>query len=405
MENKSKIKEVFGQLSVFAKYLVVGLLTAYLLLLLADLLFLKIIYERVYQLVYNTGGVSNAYLIKALTMAVTLVAYLVIPTIVWNFMILKKKRFASFLALTYCCGMMGLFILSRPAPNQLFNILTGEPLYRYYRDPDDGHIELFPADTLKHPRLGVPLGKLTPEVALEIEKRAKAEKKAKAEAEAKQREEMIRRQKEEEERRQKAEAEVTEVRRRQQSKISEIEEEVPGRILETIPKIIAQDDFESGTLEGGTGWKEPLWTKEGYAAAKPSGEAKQGNYVCIIWGKEKGSYVMRSVDLSSAIKPRLQFWAKPARLGINVLLRYNADYAIIQVSRDQEKWELVNTWVAKSYEDEIKDYSYNFLDFDLSSYAGVPQLWIKFTVFEKSIKMIGDNPILYVDDIKIVEKK
>ena len=404
MWDKNKIKEVFEQLSTFAKYLIVGLLAAYLLLLLTDLLFLKIIYERVYQLVYNTGGVSNAYLIKALTMAVTLVAYLVIPIIAWNFIILKKKRFALFLALVYCGGMMGLFILSRPVPDQLFNILTGEPLYRYYRHPDDGHIELFPADTLKHPRLGVPLEKLTLEVAIEIEKRAKAEKKAKAEAEAKQREEMIRRQKEEEERRQKAEAEAAEQKRRQQSEISETGE-VLGRTLETIPKIIAQDDFESGTLEGGTGWKEPLWIKEGYAAAKPSGEAKQGNYVCIIWGKEKGSYVMRSVDLSSAIRPRLQFWAKPARLAINVLSRYNADYAIVQISRDQEKWELVNTWVAKSYEDEIKDYSYNFLDFDLSSYAGAPQLWIKFTVFEKSIRMIGDDPMLYVDNIKIINNK
>lgn len=179
MWDKSKVKEVLKQFSAVAKYLIVALLAVYLFLLAADLLFLKIIYERVYQLVYNTGGVSNAYLINALTMTVTLAAYLVIPMIVWSFITLKKKHFALFLALAYCGGMLGLFILSRPAPNQLFNILTGEPLYRYYRDPDDGRIERFAVDTLKHPRLGVPLEKLTSEVAIEIDKKAKAEKKAK----------------------------------------------------------------------------------------------------------------------------------------------------------------------------------------------------------------------------------
>ena len=53
-------------------------------------------------------------------------------------------------------------------------------------------------------------------------------------------------------------------------------------IVVTKPSVIAEDDFESGTLQGGFGWIDPEWDGEGYAGAQPSNEAEQGDYIAIV---------------------------------------------------------------------------------------------------------------------------
>lgn len=168
-------------------------------------------------------------------------------------------------------------------------------------------------------------------------------------------------------------------------------------IPKVVTKLIAQDDFESGTLEGGEGWIAP-WEGEGYASVKPSSKAKQGSHVAIIWGKKEGSYIMRSTDLSSAIKPRLRFWGRASQFWLNPLHSEKEDYATVQVSQDKDNWYTVAAWTRK---DNKKPY--RFVEVDLSSYVGTSQFWLKISVFYKSIQMVGDRPIFYIDDIKIVD--
>jgi len=158
---------------------------------------------------------------------------------------------------------------------------------------------------------------------------------------------------------------------------------------------IAEDDFESGTLQGGHGWIDSKWDGEGHAAVQASNEAPQGSYIAIIWsGSNSSSYIWRSVDLSSTIKPRIQFWAKPEDLWGGGW----PDYAKVEVSKDGENWYPIATWAAGVTE------SWYFVDYDLSSYAGTSQFWIKSTVIANQSHMM-EYPALYIDDLKIVDSK
>ena len=169
-------------------------------------------------------------------------------------------------------------------------------------------------------------------------------------------------------------------------------------IVVSEPSVIAEDDFESGTLQGGFGWIDPEWNGEGYAGAQPSNEAQQGSYILIIWGKSEGSYIWRSVDLSSAIKPRLQFWVKPKDLWQYFDWK---DTAVVQISKDNENWYPIATWVGDWVGYPAEPWS--FIDYDLSSYIGISQFWIKFKVVDNSIHPLGCYPMLYIDDLKIVD--
>ena len=168
-------------------------------------------------------------------------------------------------------------------------------------------------------------------------------------------------------------------------------------IVVSEPSVIAEDDFESGTLQGGFGWIDPEWNGEGYAGAQPSNEAQQGSYIAIVWGISEGSGIWRSVDLSSAIKPRLQFWVKPKDLWTYFEWK---DTAVVQISEDKENWWPIATWVGVGgYFAE----PWSFVDYDLSSYVGTSQFWIKFTVVDNAAHPLGCYPMLYIDDLKIVD--
>ena len=169
-------------------------------------------------------------------------------------------------------------------------------------------------------------------------------------------------------------------------------------IVVSEPSVIAEDDFESGTLQGGFGWIDPEWDGEGYAGAQPSNEAQQGSYIAIIWGISDGSYIWRSVDLSSAIKPRLQFWVKPKDLWKYFDWK---DTAVVQISKDNENWYPIATWVGEYV--GFPNEPWSFIDYDLSSYVGTSQFWIKFKVVDNSIHPLGCYPMLYIDDLKIVD--
>ena len=169
-------------------------------------------------------------------------------------------------------------------------------------------------------------------------------------------------------------------------------------IVVSEPSVIAEDNFESGTLQGGFGWIDSEWYGDGYAAAQPSNDAEEGSYIAIVWGISEGSYIWRSVDLSSTIKPRLQFWVKPKDLWSYFDWK---DTAVVQISEDNENWWPIATWVGSVVGYFAEPWS--FIDYDLSSYVGASQFWIKFTVVDNSAHPLGLYPMLYIDDLKIVD--
>lgn len=162
-------------------------------------------------------------------------------------------------------------------------------------------------------------------------------------------------------------------------------------------KIIAQDDFESGTFDGGSGWLDS-WQCSGYQSVRPNSKAKQGSYDAVIWGTKEGSYIMRMTSFSSARRPHLQLWGRAESFFVNALSPSEEDYAIVQVSIDTINWHTVATWTMN---DNGKPY--RFVDVDLSSYAGGSRMFIRITVFFKSTQMLGSYPMFFVDDIKIID--
>ena len=221
-------------------------------------------------------------------------------------------------------------------------------------------------------------------------------------------------------------------------------------------QVIAEDNFKSGSFHGGSGWIESEWsfkhaiikykpikirssknrgygfcrgfiynglciedrvvgrafkkTEQGYYVARYNLKLKkteQGYYVAIysgnISGKAYGGYIMRSVNLSSACNPYLQFWALPIYSG------KGDEYITVQVSQGK-RWSPVGLWVSRRHVSGVGPYivgTRRFININLSSYAGMPQVWIKFVVFYESmtgIHLDGDPPILYIEDIRVIDK-
>ncbi len=126
---------------------------------------------------------------------------------------------------------------------------------------------------------------------------------------------------------------------------------------------IAQDDFESGGISGGTGWNGD-WTLVGLADIVTQQFPYQGSYHLRL--RSNTGDARRSLDLSGKTAVRAQFWAKISGLEV-------VDTAIFSVSPDGTNWTTVKTWV-NGEDDNV----YHFWDFDLSSYSMTANFWLRF---------------------------
>ncbi len=128
---------------------------------------------------------------------------------------------------------------------------------------------------------------------------------------------------------------------------------------------IAADSFDDGIVwGGGTGAWVGNWVPLGTASVVPDGSPNSApNHLKIT--PNSGS-AKRAVDLSSADKPHLKFWAKPSAFG-------PSDQAYLRVSSDGTNWTTLQTWTSASSP------NYTFYDKDLSSYyQGSGNFWISF---------------------------
>ncbi len=149
------------------KFLVYGVIVLYVFMLLSEILGAHWIYGGILTAVQNTAGVTNTYLAKALSFALTMITYWVGPKVLKYWLLFDRKGAAIFTTMLYCGWLVILYFLSTSGSN--FVPATGEARKNYYRDAN-GRIELFPRDFKFHPTLGVELQTVTPEVMAEYAK-------------------------------------------------------------------------------------------------------------------------------------------------------------------------------------------------------------------------------------------
>jgi hypothetical protein len=145
---------------------------------------------------------------------------------------------------------------------------------------------------------------------------------------------------------------------------------------------IAWDDFESGGLNGGSGWLTD-WLASGDCSVTTAGTAYQGSYHLRL--RRATGYARREVNLSGKTDVHLQFWAKANSFE-------TGENAQLLVSSDGTTWSTVKTWV-----DGEDDNVYHYWDFDLSAYPLTGTFWI---AFEANMGQTSDY--FYVDYIWVV---
>ena len=72
------------------------------------------------------------------------------------------------------------------------------------------------------------------------------------------------------------------------------------------------DDFESGDLDGGSGWDDDSWIKSGSAEARTKENPIQGSWHVRI---RKNGAMERAIDLTGESDVFLSFWLKAKGFG------------------------------------------------------------------------------------------
>ena len=147
------------------------------------------------------------------------------------------------------------------------------------------------------------------------------------------------------------------------------------------PVEVAADNFESGTLDGGSGWNAP-WSALGDASVTSTGNPTEGSFHMRLTGTAEAK---REVDTSTSTDLRLQFWAKTSSFA-------PGETATLSVSSNGVDFTSVRTWA-----DGEDDNVYRYEDIDLSSFATSTGFVIRFKGF-----MSGVGDLFFIDDLRVV---
>lgn len=145
----------------------------------------------------------------------------------------------------------------------------------------------------------------------------------------------------------------------------------------------AADDFESGNLDGGTGWDEGSWTKSGSAEVRDKEGPVQGSQHVRI--RNTGS-ITRSVDVTGESLVSLSFWLKAKDLNGSVT-------AAVIVTPDGGSPVTLQTWGDGDDDNNYAQYNY---DLDVAGVTPTELLTVQFVVFG-----VENKNKIHVDDIQI----
>jgi hypothetical protein len=147
-------------------------------------------------------------------------------------------------------------------------------------------------------------------------------------------------------------------------------------------QILAQDNFNSGTWTGGSGWLDS-WTHSGESAVTNSGTPYEGGYHLRL--RSNSGVVKRSINLSHNINIYLNFWAKVDDFE-------SGETATCRISSDGVNWTTVYTWTSTD-----SDGAYHHRLISLAPYEMTSQFWISF-----NSNMSSTSDYFYIDKLEVI---
>lgn len=146
------------------------------------------------------------------------------------------------------------------------------------------------------------------------------------------------------------------------------------------PTVLANDNFESRSWAGGSGWLVG-WSNEKAKITDKQGPY-EGTYHVEI--NNEASYLARSANLSGQSDLYLQVWTKAKEFKESTVMH-------LLVSSDGSQWDIAKTWTSVDSDD-----TYHLNNIDLSPYTMSSEFWIAFDWgnFDKKASF-------YVDDLVI----
>ncbi len=146
------------------------------------------------------------------------------------------------------------------------------------------------------------------------------------------------------------------------------------------PLTLASDGFESGDINGGTGWSGSWNLSNSNAQIVSQDDPHNGNYHLRFRGG--AATATRTVNLSGVVGARLQFWwrARDFELGDNAVISVydGAWHSVLLVTNTQA------------------DNTYRLADIDLSSFVMMDGFQLRFEV-----NIDSSNDYFYIDDVAI----
>jgi len=144
--------------------------------------------------------------------------------------------------------------------------------------------------------------------------------------------------------------------------------------------VIAEDDFESGDWNGGSGWMGS-WTSSGTTDVVTNGTAHGGSYHLRL--RKADGVATREVYLQGSSNVRLQFWWKANSFE-------SGETGVVKVY--DGSWHTVLT-VNNGEDDNV----YHYADIDLSAYNMVGDFQV-----QAESHMSGNQDYFYIDDLQLV---
>ena len=115
---------------------------------------------------FRNLGITNDYLVSALSVAMMTIVALLLQHLVWKFILRRTEQGTLIFGAVITVWMLLMYFVSLPKAGEYFNPVTGQPCYVYTILPD-GEIDLKPLGYKYHPITGEEMQPLTKEVVKE----------------------------------------------------------------------------------------------------------------------------------------------------------------------------------------------------------------------------------------------
>ena len=149
-----------------------------------------------------------------------------------------------------------------------------------------------------------------------------------------------------------------------------------------MPTVLASEDFESHTWNGGSGW-ESAWAHSGDSSIITTDSPHAGSYHARL--RRDTGYISREVDLAGRANATVRFWAKADSFEPT-----ETSSALISTNGGGD-WVILETW-----EEGDDDDIYHYYEYEITHYGLTADVIIAFDA-----EMSWKEDYFYIDDLEV----